>query len=296
MQRNSRWTSSPVKSKGEIVGTRFMPTDMELLKCLGKHPYLTSPDLAAATGRSEKAVAGRVNRLKRKPMSLIQVAPAQLEEKRLYQWTRQALCLTHAGASKLREIGFEPKPRSSRNLIHQLTLYQETVSIEIGARAKGLEHVLLEEKPITVTFTHKGHTYHDYALHPDAGPIGLGYPDGTYCFLVLETDCASEDLTSSDPLKQAIEKKFAAYSAALEQGLYDQWKIPGLTVAFTTTTKRRMDGMVRLLASMNLGHEESFIFTDFPTILSETPQPTDKSWAVTRSWTTGLNRSLNLGE
>src|SRR5207245_9715395 len=111
---------------------------------------------------------------------------------------------------KLRDLGVGPKQRTSRHFIHQVTQCQTVASFEIGAKAAGLKRCLLEEKPITVTFTHKGNTYENYSLHYDAGPIAIGHPDDTYRFVVLETDCASEDLTSSDPHKQAIERKFAA--------------------------------------------------------------------------------------
>src|SRR5262249_14431693 len=148
------------------------------------YPYLTISDLAALTGRSYPAIAARTNKLKRKPNELIKIAPAQLDHARMYQWVAQALQLAPAGVAKLNDIGFEAcGPRPSIHFIHQLTQSQTAASFEVGARLAGLKLHRLPEMPIGVSFTHKDKTYANHKLTPDGGPIGLGYPDGTYSFV-----------------------------------------------------------------------------------------------------------------
>ena len=223
---------------------------------------------------------------------------SQLESPRQYQWAAQALSLTPKGIAKLDEIGFEPSHREpSKHFIHALTESQTTASFEIGAGLRGLTYVNLRDdgpNNIPVTFSYKGKTYQDHHLTPDGGPIGLGYGNDIYRFVVFETDCASEPLTSSNRDRQAIETKMAGYLSVFDQRLYETtWRIPNLSVLFTTTTKTRMENMRDLLASMTDKYLNCFAFQTFGTIL--TGQPDDRGWAVTRPWLR-VKQPLNLGE
>jgi hypothetical protein len=282
--RNSRWTTKAITKNGQIVGTKpNTPGDVDILKWLGRYTLLTIPDLCALTKRSYQAVAARTNKLKREPNRLIKVADAQTDRAHLHQWSCQVLQLTTAGASKLAELGFEAHvPKPSQHFIHQLTAAQTAASFEVGARLTGLEIIRLERASIPVQFSFKGETER-FNLTPDGGPIALGYGNDNWRFVVFETDCASEPLTSSNRDRQAIEKKFAAYLTVLTEGLYEtHWKIPKLTVLFTTTTKARLQNMADLLASMKTNYINCFRFNVFPTILSGTQQP-PAGWAVTQT-------------
>src|SRR5207253_3065567 len=106
----------------------------------------------------------------------------------MYHWSCEALQLAPAGISKLRDMGCEPLGlRPSRHFIHSLTQSQTAASFEIGARQAGLKlHHLRDATKMIVN---------DHAVIPDGGPIGFGYPDDTWRFVVFETDCASEPLT-----------------------------------------------------------------------------------------------------
>ena len=286
--RNSRWTTKPIIKNGQILGTKpNVNGDIGILKALALYPFLTIDDLCAVTGRSYTPVAARTNRLKREPNQLIKVADSQRQQSRMYQWTKQALQLAPAGVAKLADLGVEARtPKPAQHFIHQLTQSQTAASFAVGARLAKLQLYRLPEIPIPVKFFHKGASY-EKNLTPDGGPIGLGYGNDNWCFVVFETDCASEPLTSSNRDRQAIETKFAAYLAVLSQGLYEaHWKIPTLTVLFTTTTATRLQNMRELAASMAGQHLKYFRFFVFPTILSGTVQP-KMGWAVTE---TGLHR------
>lgn len=285
---NSRWSTSPIKRDGQLVSIRPNAVgDIEILKCLGRYAVLTAPDIAALTRRSYGAIIARLNLLKRKPNELITVHRAQLDSPRQFQWARQAYHLTNTGIAKLQELGFEPKPRPHSHFIHTVTESQVAASFEVGARAGVLEHIVLDETPIPVTFSWKGHTYDQHKLTPDIGPIGIGYRNGEYRFVVVEVDCASEPLTSSNRDRQAIETKLAGYLTVIEQRLFEtHWRIPDLIVLFTSTTQTRVNNMRSLLHEMTNRYHNHFRFICFPTILSGAPQ-LRPGWAITE---TGLDK------
>jgi hypothetical protein len=307
---NSRWSTNPIKRRGEVVSIRpNAPGDIEILKCLGRYTVLTAEDIAALTRRSYGAVIARLNLLKRKPNELIQVHRSQLESPRLFQWSAQALHLTNKGIAKLQEIGFEVAHReTSIHFIHQLTESQTAASFEIGARDRLIPFSEILTSPSTpkairesgdhtipVSFSYKGKGY-DYKLTPDGRPFGISYPDDTYRFCVFETDCASEPLVSSNRDRQAIETKFAAYLTVLENGLYEtHWGFPNLTVLFTSTTKTRVENMMALLASMSAKYPNCFGFQVFPTIVSDAKQPV-AGFAINQPWLQVGGKTLNLGE
>ena len=231
---NSRWSTNPIKRDGQIASIRpNVAGDIEILKSLGRYTVLTADDIAALTRRSYRAVIARLNLLKRKPNELIQVHRSQLESPRMYQWAAQALHLSPRGIAKLHDIGFEPcTEKPSTHFIHQLTENQVAASFEIGVRERLIPFSEIlpttpqatqesaEPHAIRVAFSYKGKDY-NYNLTPDGRPFGISYPNDTYRFCVLEVDCASEPLVSSNRDRQAIETKFAAYLSVLEQGLYE---------------------------------------------------------------------------
>jgi hypothetical protein len=308
---NSRWTTHPIKRGDRLVSTRHnVAGDIEILKCLGRYSVLTAADIAALTRRSYRAVIARLNLLKRKPNELIQVHRSQLESPRLYQWSPQAFHLTNKGIAKLQEIGLESAHREpSIHFIHQLTESQTAASFEIGAREYLIPFNEILTSPSTprairesgdhtipVRFNYRGKD-HDYKLTPDGRPFGIAYPDDTYRFCVFETDCASEPLVSSNRDRQAIETKLAAYLTVLEQRLYEtHFGFPNLTILFTSTTKTRVKNMVELLESMSTKYLNCFGFAQFSTIIGDTPQPTDRGWAINRPWLQCGGKTLNLGD
>ncbi|MCK1709723.1 MULTISPECIES: hypothetical protein [unclassified Bradyrhizobium] len=308
---NSRWSTHPIKRAGQVVSIRpNVAGDIEILKYLGRYTVLTAEDIAALTRRSYGAVIARLNLLKREPNKFIQVHRTQLESPRLYQWSAQAFHLTNKGIAKLQEIGFEVAQREpSIHFIHALTESQTAASFEIGARERLIPFNEILNSPSTpkpivesgdhsipVAFCYKSKDY-NYRLTPDGRPFGIAYSDDTYRFCVFETDCASEPLVSSNRDRQAIETKLAAYLTVLEHRLYEtHFGLPNLTILFTSTTKTRVENMIALLASMSAKYLNCFGFTQFPTIIGDAPQPTDRGWAFNRPWLQSGGKTLNLRE
>jgi hypothetical protein len=293
--KNSRWTTNPIKKNGQIVGIKSdVDGDIEILKALARHSPLPAEDIAALNGRSYPTTIRRINKLKRKPNQLIKVCDTQLEQARLYQWCSQAYQLAPAGIARLNDLGLEVAPKSTKHFIHSITEAQTSASFEVGAKSAGLEHVVLEHKSIPVTFTWKGQTYEQHKLTPDGGPIGLGYGNDIYRFMVFETDCATEPLESSSRHRQAIETKIAAYLEVLDQRLYEkEWDIPNFFVLFTTTTQTRLDNMRQLLAGITNKYRDCFGFQLRRTIL-QSPKA-EQGAAVLLPWLT-INGQLNLAE
>lgn len=292
---SSRWSTHPIKRDGEIVSIRpNTPGDIEILKCLGRYTVLTAEDIAELTQRSYGSIIYRLNLLKRKPNELVRVHATQMQQPRVYQWAPQVFHLTPAGVALLRDQGYEPSERSSKQFIHQITESQTASSFEIGARLRKLEHFVLPLTPIAVSFSHKGRDYRDHHIIPDGGIIGLGYSNDLYRFIIFETDCATEPVESSNRDRQSIEVKLASYLTLMDSGLYERWKIPKPTVLFTTLSKTRMSSMRDLLASMSDKHLSYFGFQTFGTILSSGEKP-EPGWAVTRPWSR-VKAPLNLGE
>ena len=138
----------------------------------------------------------------------------------------------------------------------------------------------LDVPHLQVRFSHRGKDY-KHKLVQDGGPFAIGKED-LYRFVVFETDCASEPLTSSNRDRQAIELKYLSYITMLEAGLYrSEWQIPGCLILFTTTTMTRLGNMGELLCSMTSDKRllRCFKFALKPTILSSLPQPVNEDWA-----------------
>jgi Winged helix-turn-helix DNA-binding len=255
--------------KGSSNGYRFNPTlDLEILKCFARHPLLTITDVAQLVGRSYTAVAGRTKALKK--LGFLEVTRAQRTNPQIYHWSQKALQLTPAGIAK---VGIEvPAHVTGVHFEHTLTQSQTHASFEVGAKKHGLELYRMPETSIPVEFHYEGN-HHKYNLEPDGG-VGLGHPDGTWAFVLFETDCATEQLKYTPKFKQSIAKKFAAYLTVLEQGLYEtHLKIENLTVLFTTTAPARLKDMRDLLHSMTTEYRRCFRFFLMPTIMSGIPQP-----------------------
>jgi DNA-binding transcriptional ArsR family regulator len=263
---NSRWS----KNRGSKNIRPDVPGDREILKLLARHSPLTNKQFAAATGRSYSAIVHRTDPLKREPYELITVHATQLSQSTLYQHAPQAFHLTKKGEAKLRELGIEPKARSSNHFNHALAQAEASLSFEIGARMLGMEYEVLDTKEIVVN----GHK-----VIPDLGPIGLGR-NGYWRFTFVEVDMGSEPISSENKHRQQIQQKFAAYVAFLRQDLYQTiFGIPNATILFTTTTKGRMESMIALLNSMTADYVHRFRFFVLPAPMSGASLPS--GWAVT---------------
>jgi hypothetical protein len=261
------------------------------LKCLGRYTLATNREIAALTNRSYKVICRRTQKLKN---WYIKVCSAQLNNPRLYQRLPQAFHLTPRGVSKLAEIGVEVDiPKSSGQFIHRLTENQTAVSFELGCRERGLELIYDTDAPPAipdVPFTLHGHQYCQ-AVKPDWRPFVIVYPDQRYRFFPgFETDCDSEDLTSTAKSRAVIEQKFAAYLTILAQRRYEEhFNVENFVVLFVAPHPGRKQAMMNLLEKLTHGTGQqqllaAFGFQVFPTILSVDPQPPPHGWAITKPW------------
>lgn len=115
-------------------------------------------------------------------------------------------------------------------------------------------------------------------LTADAQPFGLERvidDDQSYLFFPgIEADCSTEPLDASDADRSSIARKFAAYTAIAEQGVYrSHFGFSNFFVPFITSSGVRMRSMMRLLEKMTGGRgSKMFLFKTFPAFTSfETP-------------------------
>ncbi|UPJ35865.1 replication-relaxation family protein [Bradyrhizobium sp. 4] len=307
---NSRWTTNVVKRNGKAVTVRAdADGNIEILKILARYPILTVLDIAALTlkNRSAHAVNERIRFLKREPHKLVQVHRSQSDESRLHRSTRLAYHLTRKGVAFLQDKDVHVEYREpSIHFIHTLTENQVAASFEIGARNRFISfNDILDssstpqriretrDHSIPVKFSYRGKDY-DRVI-PDALPFAISYPNNTYRFYCLEVDLGTEQLRWSTSDRQTIERKFLSYLNVLDQRIYNtHFGFPNLTILFTTPNHTRLESMMNILPTLSTKYLNHFAFKDFPTIMGNTPQPTDRGWAFNQPWLQCGGKTVNL--
>ena len=295
LRRSSRWTRDPVVDDGQAVVAYPTERDIEIFKLLARYRYLPSDYIHAFIGGNAKALTRRLNLLSRKP-NLYLARPHQQRESASANHRPLIYELDERGARILRERGALVSQKSyHRNFAHELMVAEITASIELGTREHS--HIRLipwheilanehtptstRESPspasIPVQFTLRGEQQR-INLTADAQPFGLERVNGgkrSYLFFPgIEADCGTEPLDASDADRSSIAKKFAAYTAIAEQGIYrSHFGFPNFFVPFITSTGARMHSMMRLLEKMTgEGGSKMFLFKTFPAFASfETP-------------------------
>lgn len=297
-RRNSRWTREPVIGRaGSGVAAHPTERDIEIFQLLDRFRYLSSDYIHAFVGGNEKALIRRLNVLSRKP-NLYVARPHQQRGCADANHRRLIYELDEGGLRVLRERGLAYLPRSyHRNFGHELMVAQITASIELGARENpsirliGWPEILtsphtpeaLRESQtpasIRVSYPLRGDTYTS-DITADARPFGLERTIGgqrSYLFFPgIEADCGTEPISASDGDRSSIVKKFAAYTAVAEQGLYrSHFGFPNFLVPFITNTAARMRSMMALLDRLTTGRgSKMFLFKTFPSFASaERPLP-----------------------
>ena len=131
---------------------------------------------------------------------------------------------------------------------------------------------------------------HTVNLTADAQPFGLERiinRERSYLFFPgIEADCGTEPLDASDADRSSIAKKFAAYTAIAEQGVYrSHFGFPNFFVPFVTSTNTRMLSMMRLLEKMTDGRgSKMFLFKTFPAFTSFDPPPKAGGHMLCEPW------------
>ncbi|WP_271592210.1 hypothetical protein [Bradyrhizobium sp. CCBAU 65884] len=277
--------------------------DLEILKAIGRHSLLLPDDLCAITKRSYSSIIFRTKKLK--DNGFIRWTDTQDKHRSAWLSFPKAFQLTQKGVGKLIEMGCDYHlPETSKQFLHQLTESQVAASFEIGARERLIAHKQILSNPNTpatagdffpVAFHFKGKDY-QYKLKPDIGPIGIRYPNGTYRFLVVEVDLASEPLITANRDRQAIETKIAGYVNVLEQRTFHtQFGLPNLTVLFTSTNQIRVNNIIDLCGMMAGKFANRFGAQVVPTITSGV-KPSMAGYAVNQPWLQPGGKTLNIGE
>ncbi|MCP1846818.1 MULTISPECIES: hypothetical protein [unclassified Bradyrhizobium] len=277
--------------------------DLEILKAIGRHSLLLPDDLCAITQRSYSSIIFRTKKLK--DHGFIRWSETQDKNRAAWLSYPKAFQLTNKGVGKLMEKGGEHRvPESSKQFLHQVTEAHVAASFEIGARERLISRSQILANPKTpetasdffpVVFQFKGKDY-NYKLTPDIGPAAIKYPNGTYRFFVVEVDLASEPLITANRDRQAIETKIAAYTAILEQRIFEtQFGLPNLTILFTSTTQTRVDNIMGLCGQMTGKFANRFGAQVVPTITSGV-KPPKPGYAVLLPWLQPGGKALNIGE
>src|SRR5580704_9936555 len=287
-QRMSRWSRDPVLSaSGAPIVVHPTQRDIEIFKLLGRFDYLPADCIHAFVGGSEKALRYRLNLLSRKP-NLYLSRPDQQRHSADANCRPLIYELDERGARMLRDRGLPCSTKTyRRNFAHELMVAQITASIELGTRDNShirlitWPEILASEKTpkgtreasnpasIPVSYSLRGQFQRGEVV-ADGQPFGLERTiDGKRSYLFfpgVEADCATEPLDASAIDRSSIAKKFAAYTAVAEQGIYrSHFGFPNFLVPFITTTASRLRSMTELLDRLT-GRRGSkmFLFKTLP--------------------------------
>jgi hypothetical protein len=304
--RSSRWTRDPVMDDGQTIVAYPTDRDLEVFKLLTRYRYLPSDYIHAFVGGSLNALTRRLNLLSRKP-NLYLARPHQQRLNADANHRRLIYELDERGSRVLRERGLPFLPKTyHRNFQHELMVAQITASFELGTRE--LRHVSLVMWPqilsspstpkqtrdsgvtsIPVAFDMCGDRL-SILVTADAQPFGIQRTIGTqstYLFFPgIEADCGTEPIETSDLDRSSISKKFAAYSAIAEQGIYrSHFGFPNFFVPIITTTSVRMQSMIRMLEKVTDGRgSKMFLFKTFPAFASVEKPPKPGGHMLREPW------------
>jgi hypothetical protein len=307
-QRMSRWSRDPVLSaSGAPIVVHPTERDIEIFKLLGRFDYLPADGIHAFVGGSEKALRYRLNLLSRKP-NLYLSRPHQQRHSADANCRPLIYELDERGARMLRDRGLPcPTKTYRRNFAHELMVARITASIELGTRENPnvrlitWQEILASENtpkatreasdpaPIPVSYSLRGQFQRGEVV-ADGRPFGLERTiDGRHSYLFfpgLEADCATEPLDASAIDRSSIAKKFAAYAAVAEQGIYrSHFGFPNFLVPFITTNITRMDSMMELLNRFAAGRgSEMFLFKTLPAFTSPEKPPAPSGHMLTVPW------------
>jgi hypothetical protein len=305
--RNSRWTREPVTEHGRAVVVYPTERDVEIFALLSRYRYLPSDYIHAFVGGSMSALSRRLNYLSRKP-NLYLARPHQQRETADANYRHLIYELDERGSRVLKERGLPFLPKSyHRNFAHELMVAQIMASFELGTRERASVRLIswpeilanpttpeaTRQSPtaasIPVTFSAHGER-HSMHVNADGRPFGLARMiDGarTYLFFPgIEADCGTEPVEAASFERSSIAKKFAAYIAIAEQGIYrSHFGFPNFLVPLVAPTKVRMESMMTLLQRMTGGRgSKMFLFKAFPVLASVEKAPKAGGHMLTEPW------------
>jgi hypothetical protein len=307
LRRNSRWTRDPVSDDGRAVVVHPTDRDIEIFQLLTRYRYLPSDYIHAFVGGSMSALSRRLNLLSRKP-NLYLARPHQQRQTPEANHRYLVYELDERGFHALKGRGFSFSPKTyHRNFAHELMVAQIMASFELGTRAcKNVRLIAWPEiltnpntpestrrsptaASIPVAFLTHGERVSTH-VNADARPFGIERTiDGsrTYLFFPgVEADCGTEPIEPGSFERSSIAKKFTAYVAIAEQGLYrSHFGFPNFLVPVIAPTTARMESMMTLLRRMTRGGgSKLFLFKTFPALSSVERPPKAGGHMLTEPW------------
>jgi hypothetical protein len=294
--RNSRWTREPVSVGGRSAVAYPTDRDIEIFRLLARYRYLPSDYIHAFVGGSFEALSRRLNLLSRKP-NLYLARPHQQRESADANCRRLVYELDKRGSTVLQERGLSFLPKSyHRNFAHELMVAQIMASIELGTtevrsvRMISWSEILASDNTpkatresstpatIPVSLAANGQSQ-SISVTADAQPFGLErLTEGKRSYLFfpgIEADCGTEPIETSNFDRSSLFKKFLAYLAIAEQGIYrSHFGFPNFFVPFITTTQARSESMQRMVAKLTHGRgSKMFLFKVLQTVDSAERRP-----------------------
>ncbi len=317
--RNSRWTRDAVTDDGHAVVVYPTDRDIEIFQLLTCYRYLPSDYIHAFVGGNTSALSRRLNFLSRKP-NLYLARPHQQRETADANYRHLIYELDERVARVLKERGLSFLPKSyHRNFAHELMVAQIMASFELGTRERTNVRLITwpeilanpttpeatRQSPtpaaIPVTFSANGERC-SLHVNADGRPFGLERViDGsrTYLFFPgIEADCGTEPVEASGFERSSIAKKFAAYIAIAEQGIYrSHFGFPNFFVPLIAPTRVRMESMMTLLQRMTGGRgSKMFLFKTLPVLSSVEKPPKAGGHMLTEPWLRAGFEPFNLSE
>jgi Replication-relaxation len=316
--RNSRWTRDPVIDRANApVAVYLTDRDIEIFKLLVRFRYLSSDYIHAFVGGSEQALSRRLNLLSRKP-NLFLARPHQQRETADANYRPLIYELDERGSRVLKERGLSFLPKSyHRNFAHELMVAQITASFELGTRDRSDIRLITwpeilanpntpeptRQSPtptsIPITLTGSGERYSMH-VNADGRPFGLERGIGgarTYLFFPgIEADCGTEPVEAGDFGRSSIARKFAAYIAIAEQGIFrSHFGFPNFFIPLIAPNRVRMESMMTLLQRVTGGRgSKMFLFKTFPILSSVEKPPKASGHMLTEPWLRAGFESLVL--
>jgi hypothetical protein len=305
--RNSRWDTAPLLDRNGRPKTAVVTArDIETFSPLIRHRYLPVDYLHAFVGGSLDALVNRLNLLSRRP-NLYVARPHQQRANASANYRRLIYELTEKGSRVMQERGFEfQRGRAPANFAHEVMLCQIMASFEFGAREAGLrfvtwKHILTSKHtpettrqeakpwhiPVRINVDGKLEQIHVVADGQFFGIRRIFENENSYVFCPgIEADCGSEPVEASNFARSSIYKKFVAYREIIKQDIaYTRYGLPNLLVPFITTTRIRMQSMMKLLERMTDGKgSEEFLFKTFPSLTSFEKPPSPSGRMLTEDW------------
>jgi protein involved in plasmid replication-relaxation len=305
--RNSRWTREAVIDDGRAVVVYPTDRDFEIFKLLIRYRYLPSDYIHAFVGGSMSALSRRLNYLSRKP-NLYLARPHQQRGAADANYRHLIYELDERGSRVLKERGLSFVRKSyHRNFAHELMVAQIMASFELGTRERtnirliAWPEILASSNTpeatrwsptaaaIPVRFAVNGEQ-HSLHVNADARPFGLERViDGsrTYLFFPgVEADCGTEPIEAGSFERSSIAKKFAAYIAIAEQGVYrSHFGFPNFFVPLIASASVRMESMMTLLLRITGGcGSKMFLFKAVPVFPSVEKPPKAGGHMLTEPW------------